>query len=108
MWAAAFPATLEDVTGPPLQHTMRARPPRRLLLALAVASCAGGIGAGPEPRPPSPVEPAEGPMPPAKPGAMKPETAPPGACPARAVPWRGSLLTREQYINAARDLLGFD
>ena len=33
---------------------------------------------------------------------------PPGACTAKVVPWQTTMLTREQYIHAAEDLLGFE
>jgi hypothetical protein len=46
-------------------------------------------------------------MRPAGPNTTTPDPATP-ACPPRAAPWRGALLGREQYINAASDLLGFD
>jgi hypothetical protein len=107
MWAVAFPASLLGRNWPPLEHTMHERSPRRLLLVLALSSCVGGIGATPEP-PSSPPDPGERVTPPANPGPMKPDPVPAGGCPPRAVPWRGSLLSREQYINAAGDLLGFD
>jgi len=87
---------------------MRARPLRCLLLVF-VWGCVGGIGVSPEP--PAPIDPGEGTTPPPGPGPMKPDPMPPapsGACPPRAVPWRSNLLTRDQYINAASDLLGFD
>jgi Protein of unknown function (DUF1588)/Protein of unknown function (DUF1592)/Protein of unknown function (DUF1595)/Protein of unknown function (DUF1585)/Protein of unknown function (DUF1587) len=84
---------------------MRERPACLALLALVASSCVGGIGASSETPSPRPVDPGQGSMP--GPGPMEPES-PVGACKPGAVPWRGSLLTREQYINAVRDLLGFD
>ena len=45
--------------------------------------------------------------PPTGPGRQT-EPPPSSACTPAAAPWRSALLTREQYINAAGDLLGLD
>jgi hypothetical protein len=86
---------------------MRERPRRHLALAALLAcSCVGGIGESSDPPAGKPVDPGHGMGPPS--GARPDPGSPASACPPRAVPWRGNLLTREQYINAAGDLFGFD
>jgi hypothetical protein len=80
--------------------------PAALLLA---ASCVGSVGAG-NPRTPGAQPPGAGGTggsvtPP--PGPQEPGD-PPTACTAKATAWQTTLLTREQFIHSASDLLGFD
>src|SRR5687767_9830393 len=80
--------------------------PAALLLA---ASCVGSVGEGNH-RPPGAQPPGAGGTggngtPP--PGPQEPGD-PPTACTAKATAWQTTLLTREQFIHAASDLLGFD
>src|SRR3954453_14567392 len=73
-------------------------------LGLGLGGCSGKIDDGAAP-PPDGTPPG---MPP--PGSTPPGTMPPGTpqVPCGVAPWRPTPLTREQYINSASDLLGFD
>src|SRR5688500_3202225 len=75
-------------------------------LALGVLSCAGTIG-GPGRSPGGDPVVGGGPQGGAGAGNGAPGAATPPAA-SCAAPWRTTTLTREQYINAASDLLGLD